>query len=103
MIDSIFGICELLRPILFFALLGYVPMKFGIGFDVAGKPPSTEEVRVSRDSQLQRLNSVGIFNALLSPFRLLAISYFAMWLLIDKYLAFIVVLFVFTFLPLYFK
>lgn len=75
MIDLFFGACDLLRPFLFFVLLGYVPMKFGIGFDVAGKPPSVAEVHKSRVMQLQRISEIGIFSVFLIPFRLLAVVF----------------------------
>lgn len=102
MIDLIVGTCELLRPVLFFALLGYLPMKFGIGFDVAGNAPSVDDIRKSRDAQLRRISEVGGLNALLIPLRLLVVSYFTAWLLIDKSPLSVVALFTLTLIPIYF-
>ncbi|KUF41604.1 hypothetical protein [Comamonas kerstersii] len=102
MIDLFLGACDLLRPILFFVLLAYAPMKFGIGFDVAGKPPSAAEIRNARALQLQRIAKIGLFSIFLVPVRLLAVAYFTIWLLVDKTPWLIVALFVLSLLPLYF-
>jgi hypothetical protein len=101
--DLFFGACDLLRPFLFFVLLGYVPMKFGIGFDVAGKPPSAAEVHESRTLQLQRISEIGVFSVLLIPLRLLVVVYFTIWLIVDKNPWLVAALFVLTLLPLYLK
>lgn len=103
MIDLLFGACDLMRPILFFVLLGYVPMKFGVGFDVAGKPPSNAEVRESRKMQLQRISEFGLFSIFLIPIRLLVVTYFTIWLIVDKSPWLFAALFIFSLLPLYFK
>ncbi|MDP2882377.1 MAG: hypothetical protein Q8N89_12425 [Azonexus sp.] len=103
MIDLFFGACDLLRPILFFVLLGYVPMKFGIGFDVTGKPPSAAEVRETRTMQLQRISEIGLSSVFLIPIRLLVIAYFTIWLVVDMSPWLFAALFVLSLLPLYFK
>ena len=103
MIDLFFGACDLLRPILFFVLLGYVPMKLGISFDVAGKPPSAAEIRNTITEQLQRIAGVGLFSVFLIPMRLLVVAYFSIWLIVDKSPWLLVALFVLSLLPLHFK
>jgi len=40
MFDLYVFISDFMRPILFIALLMYVPMKIGIGFDIAFKAPT---------------------------------------------------------------
>ncbi len=103
MLDLFYGACDLLRPTLFFVLLGYVPMKFGIGFDVAGKPPSAAEVRETRAMQLERISEIGLFSMLLIPIRLLVIAYFTIWLIVDKSLWLVAALFVVSLFPMSFK
>ena len=98
-----FYACDLLRPFLFFVLLGYIPMKFGIGFDVTGKPPSAAEVNESRVMQLQHISKIGVLSAFLIPIRLLAIIYFTIWLTVDKSPWLVATLFILTLLPLHFK
>ena len=102
MIDLFFGVCDLLRPILFFVLLGYVPMKFGISFDVAGNPPSAAEIRAARDVQLEHMKKIG-FSVFLIPIRLLGVAYLTIWLVVDKNPRLFVALFILSLLPLYFK
>jgi hypothetical protein len=99
--NLILDVCDFLRPILFFVLLGYAQMKFGITFDIAVKPPSADEIRRARDQQLQRITEPGLVNALRIPFRLLAVAYFTIWLLVDKNPLLVAILFVLTLIPLY--
>lgn len=103
MSELFFRACDLLRPILFLVLLVYVPMKFGIGFDVAGKPPSTAEVRETRAMELQRISEIGLFSLFLIPIRLLVVAYLTIWLVVDKSPWLVTALFVLTLLPLYLR
>lgn len=96
-------ICNLLRPILFFSLLGYIPMKLGIGFDVASKAPSTNEVREERNVQVKKILSFKVVDVFLIPIRLLTVIYFTIWLLIDMRPLLVVSMFLLTLLPVYFK
>lgn len=63
----VFYACDLLRPFLFFVLLGYIPRKFGIGFDVTGKPPSAAEVNEKAAMQLQHISKIGVSQRVPDP------------------------------------
>lgn len=102
MIDLFVGICDFMRPILFIALLGYVPMKIGIGFDIAFKAPTSNEIRASKDVFVKKLFKGGMLAVFYMPFRFLAIFYFTVWLLVDKNPWFVAALFFLTLIPVYF-
>jgi hypothetical protein len=99
--NLILDVCDFLRHILFFVLLFYAQMKFGITFGFAGQPPTADEIRRSRNEQLQRITEPGLVNALRIPFRLLAVAYFTIWLLVDKNPLLVAILFFLTLIPLY--
>ena len=101
--EILIDICNLFRPILFFSLLGYIPMKLGIGFDVASKAPSADEVRNERNIQAKRIMSFDVVDVLLIPIRLLTVIYFTIWLLIDMRPLLVVSMFLLTLLPVYLK
>ncbi len=101
--DVFFVACDLLRPVLFFVLLGYVPMKFGISFDVVGKPSSAAEVREARAIQLQRISEIRFLSIFLIPLRMLVVAYFTIWLVVDKSPWLFAVLFALSLLPMHFN
>jgi hypothetical protein len=103
MVDLLYAALDILRPILFFGLLAYIPMRFGISADVAGQPSSATEVRASRADQLNKIKDTGITGLLLIPLRLLFITYLTVWLLVDKSPTFILVLFCVTLVPIYLR
>ena len=103
MIDLLYTALDILRPILFFALLAYIPMRFGISTDVAGQRCSAAEVRTSRTDQLNKVKDTGMKGLLLIPLRLLFIAYLTVWLLVDKSPMFILVSFCVTLVPFYLR
>jgi len=102
MFDLFVCISDFMRPILFIALLMYVPMKIGIGFDIAFKAPTSNEIRESRDYLVKNIFKGSILAVFYMPFRLLAISYFTVWLLVDKNPWLVAALFFLTLTPVYF-
>ena len=84
--EFLYQASEMLRPILFLVLLSYVPMKLGIGFDVAAQAPTVEQVSAEREKQLKFLRNPSLRTVALYPLRILAFLYFTLWLATDKYL-----------------
>jgi hypothetical protein len=103
MTELIFEILDAFRPWLFLAGIAYVPMKIGVSFDVAGMPPSPNEIRMARNVQLSRIRVISPTNIFLFLPRLIAIIYFSVWLFIDRGPLIFLGLFLLTTVPVYFR
>jgi len=101
MIESIFAAFDIMRPILFIAIVLYTPSKLGVSFDVAGKPCSADEMRLERSKQLGLINSRSLKNILMMPLRFVAIAYLTIWLIIDSRPIVFICLFLLTLIPVY--
>lgn len=101
MVEFLYQASEMFRPVLFFVLLAYVPMKLGIGFDLAAQAPTVEQVAAEKKKQLQFLRTPSLRTVALYPLRILAFLYFTLWLATDKYLYPLVVIFLLSILPVY--
>lgn len=101
MIELIFIFFNFVRPVLFLLLIFYLPMKLGVGFDVAAKNCSAEEVRKERMRQLGNINCKTVANFLMLPFRVLVVVYFSIWLLVDRAPMVFILLFIVTLMPLF--
>ena len=101
MMDFLYSASELLRPILFFALFFYLPMKFGFCFDIVAKRPTSGEVKDTQQQLITNLADTSFRGLVRGPFRLLGIVYFTLWLAIDKCPKVIAALFLLTLLPVY--
>lgn len=101
MVEFLYQVSGVFRPILFFVLLAYVPMKLGVAFDVAAQAPTVDQVAAERKKQLQFLRNPNLRTFVLYPFHILAFLYFTLWLTTDKYLYPLVAIFLLSVLPVY--
>lgn len=101
MIEFLYQASEIIRPVLFFLLLAYLPMKLGVGLDVAAQAPTVEQVVAERMRQLQFLRNPSLRIAALYPLRVLTFLYFTLWLATDKYLYPLMAIFLMSILPFY--
>lgn len=101
MTEFAYQLCTQARPFLFVALFLYLPMKWGVSFDLAGQPPTADEIRAERNKQIALLAKPTFLVLLTAPFRILTIAWFSLWLLIDKCPIALVALLVVSLVPLY--
>ncbi|BCB27914.1 hypothetical protein SKTS_28000 [Sulfurimicrobium lacus] len=101
MVEILYQASGVFRPVLFFVLLAYLPMKLGLGFDVAAQAPTAEQVLAAREKQLQFLRNPSLRTFALYPLQILVFLYFTLWLATDKFLYPLVAIFLLSVLPVY--
>ena len=101
MIDFLYNMSELLRPVLFLALFFYLPLKSGFLFDIVITPPTSEKVKDTQQLLITNLTDPSLRGLIRGPFRLLGVLYFTLWLAVDKCPKSIAALFLLTLRPLF--
>ncbi len=101
MVELLYQASGVFRSVLFFVLLAYLPMKLGVGFDIAAQAPTAEQVSTEREKQLQFLRNPSLRSFAFYSLQVLVFLYFTLWLATDKYLYPLVAIFLLSVLPVY--
>ncbi|MGE0351431.1 hypothetical protein [Hydrogenophaga sp.] len=101
MLDFILSNLGALRLALLLIIILWASMRFGISFDFAGKGCNASEVRAELKEQIHGLGDLSVSGAIKSPFRLLAIVFFSIWLAVDRMPWLYCLFFALTLLPLF--